>query len=119
MPPPGYEPFLHAICADPEDDTPRLVYADWLDENGAPERAEFIRLQIAFDRRRAVPARDRDLFAPRFGAPKRGAVAERTAVGARCQLAGGLSARVRARGRSFGRVPPDPEPRGGLRGRTC
>jgi uncharacterized protein (TIGR02996 family) len=47
MPPPGYEPFLRAICADPEDDTVRLVYADWLDENGDPERAEFIRCQIA------------------------------------------------------------------------
>ena len=46
MPPPGYEPFLRAICADPEDDTARLVYADWLDENGDPDRAEFIRVQI-------------------------------------------------------------------------
>ena len=63
MPPPGYEPFLNAICADPEDDTVRLVYADWLDENGAAERAEFIRLQIAFDRKRAEPARDRARFA--------------------------------------------------------
>jgi uncharacterized protein (TIGR02996 family) len=26
--------FLQAICADPDDDTPRLVYADWLDERG-------------------------------------------------------------------------------------
>ena len=47
MPPPGYEPFLKAICENPDDDTVRLVYADWLDENGDPERAEFIRLQIA------------------------------------------------------------------------
>ncbi|VTU02371.1 Repeat-companion domain TIGR02996 OS=Singulisphaera acidiphila (strain ATCC BAA-1392 / DSM 18658 / VKM B-2454 / MOB10) GN=Sinac_4455 PE=4 SV=1 [Gemmataceae bacterium] len=47
MPPPGYEPFLRAICADPEDDTVRLAYADWLDENGDPDRAEFIRLQVA------------------------------------------------------------------------
>jgi uncharacterized protein (TIGR02996 family) len=47
MPPPGYEPFLRAICENPEDDTVRLVYADWLDENGDPDRAEFIRLQIA------------------------------------------------------------------------
>lgn len=34
------------ILADPDDDTARLVYADWLQENGRPERAEFIRLQI-------------------------------------------------------------------------
>lgn len=38
---------LHrAVIADPADDTPRLVYADWLDENGQEERAEFIRVQI-------------------------------------------------------------------------
>jgi uncharacterized protein (TIGR02996 family) len=47
MPPPGHEPFLRAICENPEDDTVRLVYADWLDENGDPDRAEFIRLQVA------------------------------------------------------------------------
>ena len=42
------EAFLQAIRAEPDDDTPRLVYADWLDEHGgAPERAraEFIRVQ--------------------------------------------------------------------------
>ncbi len=50
MPPPGYEPFLQAICATPADDAPRLVYADWLDENDAAERAAFIRLQIALYR---------------------------------------------------------------------
>ena len=53
MLPPGYEPFLNAICADPEDDTVRLVFADWLDENGAADRAEFIRLQIERARLRA------------------------------------------------------------------
>jgi uncharacterized protein (TIGR02996 family) len=40
--------LLAAIIANPDEDTPRLVYADWLDENGQPERAEFIRLQIRF-----------------------------------------------------------------------
>lgn len=39
-----------AIAAFPDEDTPRLVYADWLDENGNPERAEFIRLQIELER---------------------------------------------------------------------
>lgn len=38
--------FLAAIRAEPEDDAPRLIFADWLDENGEPERAEFVRLQI-------------------------------------------------------------------------
>jgi uncharacterized protein (TIGR02996 family) len=42
----GHEPFLRAIISNPADDGPRLVYADWLDERGQPERAEFIRLQI-------------------------------------------------------------------------
>src|SRR5262249_34394250 len=41
-----HERFLSDILAHPEDDAPRLVYADWLEENGQPERAEFIRLQI-------------------------------------------------------------------------
>src|SRR5579872_1614374 len=35
-----------AILDAPDDDAPRLVYADWLDEHGQPERAEFIRVQI-------------------------------------------------------------------------
>jgi uncharacterized protein (TIGR02996 family) len=39
--------FLAAIMANPSDDLPRLVFADWLDEHGDPARAEFIRLQIA------------------------------------------------------------------------
>jgi uncharacterized protein (TIGR02996 family) len=40
------EALLAAIIANPDDDLPRLVYADWLDENGQPDRAEFIRVQI-------------------------------------------------------------------------
>jgi uncharacterized protein (TIGR02996 family) len=39
--------FLAAIAAEPADDTPRLVFADWLDEHGDPDRAEFIRVQCA------------------------------------------------------------------------
>jgi uncharacterized protein (TIGR02996 family) len=39
------ETFLADILANPEDDTPRLVYADWLDEHGAEERADLIRVQ--------------------------------------------------------------------------
>src|SRR5262245_25827204 len=38
--------LLAAIWDEPYDDSVRLVYADWLDERGQPERAEFIRLQI-------------------------------------------------------------------------
>src|SRR5262249_8029086 len=37
--------FLRAIIDDPASDMHRLVYADWLEERGDPERAEFIRVQ--------------------------------------------------------------------------
>ncbi len=37
--------FLDYITANLDDDTPRLVYADWLQEHGEDERAEFIRVQ--------------------------------------------------------------------------
>jgi uncharacterized protein (TIGR02996 family) len=39
------EAFLQDILASPDDDAPRLVYADWLDEHGDADRAAFIRLQ--------------------------------------------------------------------------
>jgi uncharacterized protein (TIGR02996 family) len=42
--------LYRAICAEPDDDTPRLVYADWLEENGDEVRAEFIRLQCRLAR---------------------------------------------------------------------
>lgn len=38
--------FVEAVLADPTDDLTRLVFADWLDENGEEARAEFIRVQI-------------------------------------------------------------------------
>lgn len=41
--------LLEHICADPADDQPRLIYADWLDERDDP-RGEFIRVQIALAR---------------------------------------------------------------------
>ena len=37
--------FLQAIREDPDDEALRLIYADWLDEQGRAERAEFIRIQ--------------------------------------------------------------------------
>jgi uncharacterized protein (TIGR02996 family) len=42
--------ILRTIVENPHDDAPRLVYADWLEEHGRVERAEFIRLQCALDR---------------------------------------------------------------------
>src|SRR3954464_7715872 len=43
-----HEGFLQDILANPDDDAPRLIYADWLEEDGGAEgrdRAAFIRLQ--------------------------------------------------------------------------
>jgi uncharacterized protein (TIGR02996 family)/excisionase family DNA binding protein len=42
----GDRGLLQAIVERPDDDLTRRVYADWLEENGWPERAEFIRLQL-------------------------------------------------------------------------
>ncbi|HVL16173.1 MAG TPA: TIGR02996 domain-containing protein [Gemmata sp.] len=39
------EILFRAVRENPADDLPRLAYADWLEENGQPERGEFIRLQ--------------------------------------------------------------------------
>jgi len=50
------EAFLAAIHAAPDDDLPRIVFADWLDENGEPERAAFVRRHVADPTR---PARAR------------------------------------------------------------
>jgi uncharacterized protein (TIGR02996 family) len=47
MPFPTNPALEAAVIADCENDLPRLVYADWLDEHGDPARAAFIRTQIA------------------------------------------------------------------------
>jgi uncharacterized protein (TIGR02996 family) len=44
------ESLLAAIRESADDDTPRLVFADWLDEHGEPDLAAFIRLEIERDR---------------------------------------------------------------------
>ena len=41
--------FLQSICESPDDDAPRLIYADYLEEHGQEERAEFIRVQCRID----------------------------------------------------------------------
>jgi uncharacterized protein (TIGR02996 family) len=46
--------LLAAILAEPEDDTVRLVYADFLDENDRPERAAHIRWAIKYPQNSAV-----------------------------------------------------------------
>ena len=41
--------LLAAVRQAPRDDAARLVFADWLDEHGEADRAEFIRLQIEIE----------------------------------------------------------------------
>jgi uncharacterized protein (TIGR02996 family) len=47
---PDWPAFLAAVVANPDDDTTRLVAADFLEENGDAERAEFIRIQVTLAR---------------------------------------------------------------------
>ena len=62
--------LLAAIRAEPDEDTPALVYADWLQERGHADRAEFIRTQVELartphgdDRRTALEVRELQLVA--------------------------------------------------------
>ena len=63
------EALIQAIVESPEDDMPRRICADWLEDYAQPERAEFIRLQIALARlpsdhpaRPALQTRERGLL---------------------------------------------------------
>lgn len=42
--------FMQAILAEPDDDSPRLIFADWLEEQGDLLQAAFIRAQCALAR---------------------------------------------------------------------
>jgi uncharacterized protein (TIGR02996 family) len=42
--------LLAAICSDPDEDTLRLAYADWLEEHDCHEQAVFMRMQIELAR---------------------------------------------------------------------
>ena len=42
--------LLTAVREQPDDDLARLAYADWLEENGEADRAQFVRLQLSLDR---------------------------------------------------------------------
>lgn len=73
--------FMPAIHADPDDDVPRLIYADWLEDRGDP-RGEFIRVQCEladrrtpYFRREELEQRERELLArheAEWAAPLRG-----------------------------------------------
>src|SRR5688572_22800889 len=47
--------ILAAIAAHPDEDTPRLAYADWLDEHDRHARAEFVRVQVEIARVETLP----------------------------------------------------------------
>ncbi|MEZ6121751.1 MAG: TIGR02996 domain-containing protein [Planctomycetaceae bacterium] len=52
--------FLDEICSHPDDDTPRLIYADWLEEQGNA-RGEFIRVQCEMATLKKTQVRYREL----------------------------------------------------------
>ena len=47
------EAFVRAVVDRPGDDTPRLVYADWLDEHGDP-RGAYLRAEVAWAKARTA-----------------------------------------------------------------
>jgi uncharacterized protein (TIGR02996 family) len=58
------EHLFRAVLDNPDEDTPRLMYADWLEEHDDPARAEFVRVQCRLAdrmRREAVPTTDPDV----------------------------------------------------------
>ncbi len=60
------EALLAAISAHPDEDTPRLAFADWLDENDRNIRAEFIRVQCALKQTGDRPAEEQRKLAARL-----------------------------------------------------
>ncbi len=61
-----HDALYRAICAHPDEDTPRLAFADLMDEVGDHRRAHFIRTQIALA---ALPPEDPDAVAVRRADP--------------------------------------------------
>src|ERR1700722_4827287 len=51
------EGLERAVIDSPDDDAPRQVFADWLDDHGKAERADFIRAQL---RLAQLPEYDRE-----------------------------------------------------------
>jgi uncharacterized protein (TIGR02996 family) len=64
------EALLAAIRDNPEDDTPRLVYADEIEDRGEGARAEFIRAAVACDRLPDDDPRKRDAWAAVYEAQR-------------------------------------------------
>jgi uncharacterized protein (TIGR02996 family) len=62
--------LLRAVCEDPADDFCRLVLADWLDDNGEPARAEFVRAQVRMTQLRSLITDERDNIGLGWSLPK-------------------------------------------------
>src|SRR4051794_40494225 len=65
--------LMRAVIDRPGDDAPRLVLADWFEDNGEPARAEFVRVQLEIARSgeggrarlEKLAVRERELYAAR------------------------------------------------------
>lgn len=57
---PDYLQGLAAVRAEPDEDGPRLMLADWLDDHGDPARGEFVRVQCGLSRLEAEEGCDRE-----------------------------------------------------------
>lgn len=84
--------FLRAIVESPDDDTLRLVYADYLEERGDSERADFIRVQCALATMARDDPRRKELEA------REAALLERNEEGRGARLAGWATVREFRRG---------------------
>jgi uncharacterized protein (TIGR02996 family) len=60
------ESFIRCVCENPADDTPRLVFADWLDDHAdSSEQGQADRARARFIRHQCAEARhNRDVFYP-------------------------------------------------------
>jgi uncharacterized protein (TIGR02996 family) len=56
-----FEGLLRAAFHNPDDDTPRLIFADWLEENGQADRAALIRYQCEQARYKPSATRYKEL----------------------------------------------------------
>ena len=102
------EALLAAIIAHPEEDAPRLIYADWLEENGQGERAEFIRVQVELARIAnsapccTAPANRHEVGCARRTAKKRRAFSDKGRC-RRCDYLSALAGRDKRRRRLVAR----------------
>src|SRR5262245_2910851 len=81
--------FLADVADCPDDDAPRLVYADWLDDQGQADQAALVRPQVGPERRALLQGRERALTA-RAAKGLAGRWLRRAPPGAKGALAWGL-----------------------------